>query len=76
MIVHVFGGSKGIYGLTNDESGVNLPTHLGPWTREKKIDLLRDQHRIALDSNVALDDIAAKGWHITKPSILFDVKET
>jgi hypothetical protein len=73
MNVYVLKGSEDYFGFTDDVSGANLPAEFGPWAFQKQIDLQRDQPRISVDVNEASDEIKAKGWHVNRANITFEV---
>lgn len=52
MVYWVFFGKSGMRAYSNDESGENLPSEFGPWTKFK----------IVSPPDKAATDLAAKGF--------------
>lgn len=65
MLVHIFRGPGRVFGFTADPAGANLPARFAPWNAFKSVELLRDAVTPGVDANVCLDDIAARGFHVT-----------
>ncbi len=64
MIVGVYQGADGGYRFVTDPTKGNLPSANAPWRLFKTIDMNRDEApRAGVNTNTALNDIAAKGWH-------------
>lgn len=72
MKVHAFSGSGSHYGFTEDSAGSNLPAEYSPWSYQKEIELEPNTHRIGMDVDKAVKEIATKGWYVTKAEIKFD----
>ena len=75
MKLYGFSGSDGVYGLTKDPTGGNLPPNMGPWKPFKDIDIeAADKGRIGIKPETVLADIAAHGYHVTKIDISMESK--
>ena len=65
MIIHSFRGTGRVFGFTRDAAGENLPARFGPWTPFKTLDLERGRPQPGVDVDECLDDIEARGLHLT-----------
>jgi hypothetical protein len=65
MMVHIFRGPGRVFGVTEDETGANLPAQFSPWTAFKSMDLNRDEPKPGINANECLDDLGKHGFHIT-----------
>jgi hypothetical protein len=70
MRVHIFRGPGRVFGVTEDATGVNLPSLFAPWSPFECIELRRDEPTAGVDTarvdtNECLDDIERYGFHIT-----------
>lgn len=66
MLVHIFRGTGRVFGCTRDANGANLPSHYGPWTAFKSLDLNQDGPPTpGLNTGECLGDIAKYGFYIT-----------
>ena len=64
MEVFIFIGKGGFCGATKDPSGADLPHVSGPWYFIKKTRLSREG---AINPDIAVSDIKAKGYHLVRP---------
>jgi hypothetical protein len=67
MRVHIFRGTNGVVGVTQDQRGLNLPDGPGPWQYWKEADLQAGEPLIGVDVADAINDINTKTYHLTKP---------
>jgi hypothetical protein len=66
MQIHVFRGLGRVFGFTQDATGASLPSHFGPWSAFKSVELSRDGERTpGVDTDECLNDIQKFGFHIT-----------
>jgi hypothetical protein len=66
MQVHLFRGPGRIFGCTENATGSNLPSQLGPWNSFKSIILNRDEEPTpGINTRECLDDIKNYGFHLT-----------
>lgn len=75
IIVHIFRGLEGRFGLTTDELGANLPTSLAPWSYKKTIELNEtDPPRVGvrLPPRELFEIIKRDGCFIDRPRIRSD----
>ena len=70
MQLYWFSGSNGMFGLTKDVSGSNLPDQHAPW---KHLDGIKDAEDILAKADpkkdTALGDVRTQGYHLTKIDI-------
>ena len=67
MIVYLFKSSRTPkYCVTNDRSGGNIPVEGEDesWAYVKDLSLQPGELRLAVDSDAALEDIRARGYHL------------
>jgi hypothetical protein len=66
MQVHIFRGPGRVFGVTQDATGANLPSHFAPWIAFKSIEVSRDGAPTpGVNRDECLDDIEKYGFHIT-----------
>lgn len=65
MVVYLFRGPGRVFAVTGAQDGSNLPQKYAPWQFFKTIDLERGRATPGLDVGECLDDIEAKGLHVT-----------
>jgi hypothetical protein len=65
MEVYVFRGKDRVFGITEEQSGDNLPTDYGPWSLQNALDMNRGEAAAGVRTDECLDDIEEYGFHIT-----------
>jgi hypothetical protein len=77
MQVHLFRGPGRIFGCTENATGSNLPSQLGPWNSFKSIILNRDEEPTpGINTRECLDDIKNYGFHLTDAHVRITEKAT
>jgi hypothetical protein len=65
MLVYAFRGPGRVFGFTADETGANLPAQFAPWTAFKSVELTKGTAARGVDADECLNDLEARGFHIT-----------
>jgi hypothetical protein len=63
--VHIFRGTRRVFGFTKDGTAANLPGQYGPWTAFTIVKMTRDEPKQGVNTDECIDDIEKYGFHLT-----------
>jgi hypothetical protein len=65
MQVHLFRSTGRIFGVTENETGENLPVRLAPWEPFKTIEIVSGVRTPGLDVDECFADLEKYGFHVS-----------